>query len=111
MNINPSSPQGPRAGDSASIEAQRAQDNRLDPTPSATDRAAPKVRTDSAEVSAEAKALAEGTETPPRSTLSAERLQEISERLASNYYDRPEVIETVAKRLAADPNLRVEDPR
>lgn len=108
MNVNPSSPNGPRTGDAASLETQRAQEARPDPANTATDKAAPRARPDSVDVSAEAKALADGGEAPPRSGLSAERLKEISERLANDYYDRADVIETVAKRLAADPNFRPE---
>ncbi len=47
----------------------------------------------------------EGGETadaPPHGTLSADRLREVLERLKSNFYDRPEVRDQIARRLAQD---------
>ena len=57
---------------------------------------------DSVRLSAEKKAAA-GTEgTPSRSALSRERMQEVLTRLTSGYYDSPQVIDTVARRIQAE---------
>lgn len=107
MNINPTSPHGARSADPAAIEAQRAADPARSPDARTADAgSATPQGADSVEVSSEAKALADGSEARGKSQLSAERLKEIGERLATGYYDRPEVIDEVAKRIQADPNFR-----
>lgn len=110
MNINPSSPQGPRPAGPDSLEANRASEARSKDAQqhqAESQRAAAKA--DSAEVSAEARALAEGSAARRKDAgLSADRLKEIGERLATGFYDRPEVIDRVAERIHRDPNFRAE---
>ncbi len=43
-----------------------------------------------------------GLEAIPSGTLSPERLKEIVARVAGGHYDRPEVLEELARRLSAD---------
>lgn len=108
MNINPTAPQGPRQqADAAALETGRATDARqhgaaAPPTPE-EQRAR---QADSVDVSNEAQSLARQSEArSTRSSLPPERAREIGERLASGFYDQPEVIEQVAKRVAADPDF------
>ena len=109
MDINPTSKQGsPRKPDAATLESARAEEARkagsAEHREAKAKEAAP--RKDSVEVSAEAKALAEQTEArPAKSSLPPDRLKAIGERLASGHYDRPEVIDQVARRLAKDPDF------
>lgn len=109
MNINPSSPQGPRqSADPAALDAARTaeaqQQAQARAAKSNTERRTD--RPDSVDVSSEAKALAEQTEArASESTLPKERLKEIGERLASGFYDQPEVIDQVARRVAKDPDF------
>ena len=109
MEINPASKQdSSRKPDAAALETARAQEAQKAGT--AEQRAAKAKegtsRKDSVEVSAEAKALSEQTEArPAKSSLPADRLKAIGERLASGHYDRPEVIDQVARRLARDPDF------
>lgn len=111
MNINPTSPQGPRPGDSAPLEGQRAAETRSPSNAAAPEKAPARQPGDAVDVSSEAKALAGESKGRRPSSLSAERLKEIGERLASGHYDQPEVIDTVARRLAADPNFQAGDER
>lgn len=104
MNINPASPHGPRPAGSDQVETNRTAETRQ-PDPASTAAANQKreqIKADSADVSAEAKALAQGATERPKSTLSADRLKQIGERLADGHYDRPEVIDEVARRLAQE---------
>jgi hypothetical protein len=39
---------------------------------------------------------------PPQGTISAERLREVLDRLKTNFYDRPEVRDQIARDLAKD---------
>ena len=108
MNINPTGPNGARAGDSAPLEGNRAAETRpADQARAHPGQAPTKPRADSVDVSADAKALAEGADArATRSSLAADRLKEIGERIATDYYDRPEVIDVVARKVADDPNFR-----
>ena len=110
MNINPSSPQGPRQpADPAALESARAQEahrpeNRVGPKPAEKD--ARSGGADSVDVSPDAKALAEQRDArSTTSSLPADRLKEIGDRLASGFYDQPEVIDQVARRVARDPEF------
>ncbi len=110
MKINPSSPNGPRNPvDAAALDAARTAETRKSEgtaNKAAVDGDRNRNRTDSADVSAEARALAEQQGAPPaRSSLSSDRLKEISERLESGFYDRPEVIAQVARNLTSDPDF------
>jgi hypothetical protein len=44
----------------------------------------------------------EKTEAPPYGTISADRLREVVDRLESNFYDRPEVLNRIARALVRD---------
>lgn len=108
MNINPTGPNGARPGDSTPLEGNRAAETRpAGPEQAQQGQAAAKPRGDSVDVSADAKALAEGVDArTTRSSLAADRLKEIGERIATDYYNRREVIDVVAQKLADDPNFR-----
>lgn len=109
MNINPSSPQGPRQpADPAALETARAQEAHRPENRAAVKPPEPDARSnaDSVDVSPDAKALAEQREArAAKSSLPADRLKEIGDRLASGFYDRPEVIDQVARRVARDPDF------
>jgi hypothetical protein len=110
MSINPTSPHGPRHADPAALEAARAAQAHAaqsaakpaDPTDSDGSRA----EHDSVEVSNEAKALATSPAREAASSLPADRLTEIGERLATGYYDQPDVIEQLARKLSGHPDLQ-----
>ena len=110
MTINPSSPNGPsRPVDPAELERTRARPAEPVTSPvtkkDAVDSDDQKL--DSVQVSSEARALADPSGArPPRGTLPPERLQQIGERLATGFYDRPEVIDELAKRLVNHSDLR-----
>ncbi len=109
MNINPSSPQGSRQpADPAALDTARAaeaQQQAQARTAKSGAEARPE-RADTVDVSSEAKALAEQSEARgAESTLPKDRLKEIGERLASGFYDQPEVIDQVARRVAKDPDF------
>ena len=110
MAINPAAPQGPRRGtDPAALEANRAQEARRpgsgNPEPGAAESTKP--RPDSVDLSSDARALAEQQEVRnAKSSLPTDRLKEIGERLASGFYDQPEVIESVARRVSTDLDFR-----
>lgn len=108
MAINPASPHGPRPSGSEHLEANKAAEaRRHEAVAAAKQKEQTEVKKDSADVSAEAKALADGAETRSKpSGLSADRLKEIGHRLATGHYDKPEVIDEVARRLQRDPNFR-----
>lgn len=107
MKINPSSPNSPRGpADAAALDSARTAEARKSegsaPKP-AIDADRNRSRADSADVSDEARALAERQGSPAtRSSLPADRLKEISARLESGFYDRPEVIAEVARGVAND---------
>ncbi len=110
MNIKPSSPQGPRnPADAAALESARTAEARkakTGPPKNTVDADRNRNRTDSADVSAEAKALAEQHEARQTgSSLKADRLKQISERVESGFYHRPEVVAQVARRVAKDPDF------
>jgi hypothetical protein len=113
MAINPTSPNGPRGPlDSAELEKSRARGaTPASPAP-ATNREAVdpnETKHDSVQVSSEAIDLAQQTGArPAASSLPPERLQQIGERLASGFYDQPEVINDLAKRLTSHPDFRSE---
>ncbi len=106
MNINPTSPHGP--GRSGEAGAERVRDPNARPDPAADHR---KPETEAAaaaaaqvQVSTDAKALASQSGTRPSSgALAAERLKEIGTRVAEGYYDRPEVVDQVARKVLQDP--------
>jgi hypothetical protein len=106
MNIKPTTPQRNRAADSQHLESNRvAESQKPDPGRTGSPEAEKSARVDSVDVSSEAKALASESRVS-ESSLSAERLKEIGERLASGYYDRREVIEHVARRVAGEAEFR-----
>ncbi len=110
MNIKPSSPQGPRnPADAAALESARTAEARKAATgrpKTAVDADQNPHRADSADVSAEAKALAEQHEARQAgSSFEADRLKQISQRLESGFYHRPEVIDQVARGVAKDPDF------
>ena len=103
MSIDPASPHGPN------LDASRLHASRTGQTPPAP-QVDPKVQApasdakqaqDSVEVSGTARALA-NKGAAHRSGIAAERLKEISERVANGFYDRPEVIAKVAASLQKD---------
>ncbi len=59
---------------------------------------------DSVQLSAAVRELQErlGLESIPTGTLDPERLKEIVARVAGGHYDRPEVLEALARRLASE---------
>ena len=110
MNINSSSPQGPRQpNDPATLEAARAQEAQKQAPSKQSKPVAQEQQgagSDSVQVSSDAKALAEQRDARgANSSLSADRLKEIGERLASGFYDSPEVIDQVARKVARDPDF------
>ena len=109
MNINPSSPQGPRTPADAALEGARTADTRKADSGSQKDAVAAdrnQHRADSADVSAEAKALAGLQESrQSASSLGPDRLKEISGRVESGFYDQPKVIDQVASGVANDPDF------
>ncbi len=42
------------------------------------------------------------TEAPPYGTISPDRLREVVNRLQSNFYNRPEVLDRIARALVGD---------
>jgi hypothetical protein len=44
----------------------------------------------------------EKSEAPPCGTISADRLREVADRLQSNFYDRPDVLDRIARALVRD---------
>lgn len=113
MEINPTAGNGANRIDQAAVEGQRAARQAAEEAQArqqqaeAAAEADNEPRNDSADLSSTARALARDTEArPPEAKIDPARLQEIGERLASGYYDRPEVIEQVAERLHQDPEFR-----
>ena len=110
MDIKRTPPQRTGPADSPQLDSKRAAEaHKPELAPAAVPaREAKGARTDSVNVSAEAKALVEGSESRTSgSGLSAERLKEIGERLATGHYDRPEVVDQVARRVARDADIRI----
>jgi hypothetical protein len=117
MSIDPTSPSGPqRPLDPAALDAAgtpRPAPGSMPPA-GGRERERPSVpehgvRADSLDLSEAARNLAReirGREV--HVGLPPERLREIVRRLASGFYDRPEIIEEVARRLARDPDGRAE---
>ncbi len=110
MNIKPSSPQGPHnpaeaaALDSARTAAARKADT--GPQNQAVDAERSRPRPDSADVSAEARALSDQRDVRQAgSSLEPERLKEVTARIESGFYDQPEVIGQVARGVAKDPDF------
>jgi len=58
---------------------------------------------DRVDLSEAAKALADREEARPSGSLSPERLRDVVTRLASGFYDRPEVRAEIARRALRDP--------
>jgi hypothetical protein len=109
MTINPTSPNGPkRPLDSAELDrSRRAAAPPLSAAPVADAADGSTARADSVEVSSEARALAEASGVrPTRSSLPPERLEQIGERLATGFYDRPEVVAELARRLVSHPDFQ-----
>ena len=110
MNIKPSSPQGPHnPADAAALEAARTAAARKAETSAekpAADAERNRARSDSADVSSEAKALADQQEVRQAgSSLEPQRLKEVTARIESGFYDQPEVIDQVARGVANDPDF------
>ena len=108
MNVNPSSPHGPRnPADPAALESSRAAEIRRPETaPAGQNPKATTSGTDSVDVSTDARALAKRSEArEAKSSLPVARREEIGERLASGFYDQPEVIDRVANKIAGDPDF------
>jgi hypothetical protein len=55
---------------------------------------------DSVQLSAEARQASQAGSSTSTSGLTAERLQEVLKRLTSGYYDNPQVIDKVARKVA-----------
>jgi len=113
MAINPTSPNGPRGPlDPAELEKSRARGAQSASPAPVTGREAVdpnETKHDSVQVSPEALDLAQQSGArPPKSSLPPERLQQIGERLASGFYDQPEVMNDLAKRLVNHPDFRSE---
>lgn len=108
MAINPTSPSGPRPKDAAAADPSRSPRPK-DRVPARDQPARGAERpehaaADRADVSVAARALATGSgEGVPSSDLAPERARAIGVRLAAGFYERPEVLDEVARRLAADP--------
>jgi anti-sigma28 factor (negative regulator of flagellin synthesis) len=108
MAINPTSPNGPSPKlDPTALESARTAETRKAGEAAAAKAAkAPQnSKGDSVDVSAEAKALAQQSEARAASSIAPDRLKQIGERLASGFYDQPEVVDQVARRVAKDPDL------
>jgi hypothetical protein len=110
MSINPTSPNGPnRPLDAAEAERSRARPAQsASPAPATSKEAVdPKDGSaDSVQVSSEALDLAKTTGArPAKSSLPPERMQQIGHRLATGFYDRPDVVDELAKRLAKHRDL------
>ena len=106
MNINPALPHGAGSSSEAGrLEASRPAREQSEARHAETE--AQPGAADSVEVSGAAKALADQTGDGAKGTsgLSAEHLKEISARVANGHYDRPEVIDRVAKGVLSDPDF------
>ena len=64
-------------------------------------------RSDSVQISAAGRALAEGVQADGEN-LSPERIQELRELVVGGKYDRPEVIAEVARRMSASGDLQAD---
>jgi hypothetical protein len=111
MNINPSSPQGANTPDPTRLESQRARESAAPPPADRPlhdkETKSGAARSDRLEVSQDAQVLADGVSgAVNRSGLSAERLKQISARLANGHYDRPEVMAQVAQQILQDPQFK-----
>lgn len=108
MAINPTSPNGPRPKDAAAADPSRSprpkdQVPARDQSGRGAERPEP-AAADRADLSVAARVLATGSgEGVPTSNLAPERVRAIGERLAAGFYENPEVLDEVARRLAADP--------
>jgi len=114
MSINPTAPRDPRGPDPGALESARAakaQASGSAPPGSNESTDADRSTSDSVELSNEAKALVDRTPfLESRSSLPPDRLKQLSERLATGFYDQPEVIEQLAKKLASHPDLQGPGP-
>ncbi|MEO8450140.1 MAG: hypothetical protein ABI647_10145 [Gemmatimonadota bacterium] len=107
MTINPASPRGPGSSPEANrLDVARQTRDQAEARQAELETKAP--AKDTAEVSGEAKALADRPAVARKgeSGLSAERLKQISARVADGHYDRPEVIDKVARGILGDPDFR-----
>ena len=103
MKVNPT---GPRPNDPAQVETNRAAEARQDERAKGpANKQKNQVKADSVEVSSEARALAKHDAPATNSGIHPDRLKEIGERLASGFYEQPEVVDEVARRLEADPDF------
>jgi hypothetical protein len=101
MSINPANPGSPRspgAADPANVTRRPpVGGDGPTPVPSSADEVADRV-----EISEAARELSLRAAPDGERALAPERLKEILGRLASGYYDRPEVQEVVARRALTD---------
>jgi hypothetical protein len=88
----------------ASQSARRTHETGERAASSGPETARPQV--DTVELSAASKGLVEragaSADAPPSGTLSADRLKEVLQRVESSYYDRADVRDKVADRVAKD---------
>ena len=109
MDIKPTSPNGPnRPVDPPAVEGartQRTQAADVERRAPAAPEAPAAGPVDSAQVSGAARSLAREVGARSEVNLDPARLREIGERIANSYYDQPEVIEQVARRIARDPGF------
>ena len=101
MQVNaagPGSTSGPRRKPTETLPADSA------PTGLTRKPAEATLQPDRAEISGIARDLAHATRTdrPESSELPPERMQQILDRIASGFYEQPEVREQVVHRIAAD---------
>ena len=98
----PAAPDLGRAGQAGNVQATRT----TRPEQIAAEAVAARNAADRVELSAESRKLVEevqpATSGASASGLSPERMKQVLSRLVSGYYDRPEVQDQVAGRLAKD---------
>lgn len=101
MQVNaagPDSTSGPRRKRAETVSPDSLLGGASPKTPDAI------LQPDRAEISGIARDLAHAThaERPEASDLPPERMQQILDRIASGFYEQPEVREAVVRRIAAD---------
>ena len=75
------------------------------PTTTAAGPARPVERTDRVELSPEARALAARLETGEADTLTPERIAELRRKIQEGAYDRPDTVESVARKILESGDL------
>lgn len=101
MQVNaagPDSTSGPRRKRTETLPADSA------PTGASRKPPEPTLQPDRVEISGIARDLAHATraDRPESSDLPPERMQQILDRIASGFYEQPDVREQVVRRIAAD---------